>query len=432
MKASHRMQWIGSRRAGGPFRPRHLGLALSISVLAACSGREEARVRKSAERLLPTIEAITGIQARHPVDVEVRDRNELREYLIERLREELPPEELTAVRDVYALLGLVPDTMDLGRLLLDLYTEQVAGYYDPKRETLYMIRGAPRGTAEAVLAHELVHALQDQVIDLDSMLEGSGRNDAETAAQAAVEGHAMIAMSLFQLQQAGMDADVETLPSIGDQLAAAQEGAEFPVFRRAPEIVRASMLFPYVEGADFAQAVWVDARRRTGAPPTLQALIPASTEQVLHPRKSFLDARDQPTAIALTLPPGWKARDENSLGEMELGVWLDTHRGDGARSAAIGWDGDRYILADSAGTVSLLWWSVWDDAAAADRFAAAAGEVLSRPDQPRGPPQVRGVLARASIDGRAAVGMWIGPAIAASAAGAARQLPVPRLSGGVP
>ena len=36
--------------------------------------------------------------------------------------------------------------------------------------------------------------------------------------------------------------------------------------------------------------------------------------------------------------------------------------------AAAGWGGDRYAVFDADGRHALVWWTVWDDLRAADRF----------------------------------------------------------------
>ncbi len=70
--------------------------------------------------------------------------------------------------------------------------------------------------------------------------------------------------------------------------------------------------------------------------------------------------------------------------------------------AAHGWDGDRYrVVEDETGRRSLVWWSVWDDAAAADRFARAADAALAG-----APHEVAGQ----GGGGRAGVYVRIGPA----------------------
>jgi len=67
---------------------------------------------------------------------------QVRGYLSRKLAEDLPPSELLAVQRTYRAFGVVPDTLDLRRLMLDLYSEQVAGYYDPDSSALFVVRGA--------------------------------------------------------------------------------------------------------------------------------------------------------------------------------------------------------------------------------------------------------------------------------------------------
>src|SRR5690606_21489386 len=105
-------------------------------------------------------------------------------YVEAQLTDEMPPEELEGVHATYALLGLIPDTLDLRALLLDLYTEQIVGYYDPETKTLYAVEGVQREALRPVLAHELVHALQDQHANLDSLISRERGNDRQVAAQA--------------------------------------------------------------------------------------------------------------------------------------------------------------------------------------------------------------------------------------------------------
>src|SRR5690606_28718862 len=277
-------------------------------VVAACRGQgradDEARLRASIDALLPRVEALSGLEARAPVRMAMRDRAELREYVAERMDEEFPPAELAGVEGAYRAFGLLPDTLDLHALLLDLLTEQVLGYYDPPTRTLYLVRGVAPQSLEPVLAHELVHALQDQHADLDSLVSRERGNDRQTAAQAAIEGHATLVMvALMAERQAGRTVSPDMLPDLEGQLGPAleAENEQFPVFRSAPRILRETLLFPYLNGAAFVQALWRAAGSdRTPAP--LDTLLPQSTEQVLHPADRFLGERDAPTEIRLGAP----------------------------------------------------------------------------------------------------------------------------------
>ena len=53
--------------------------------------------------------------------------------------------------------------------MLELLTEQVVGYYDPATKVLYVVDGAEPAMVNVTVTHELVHALQDQYLNLDSI-----------------------------------------------------------------------------------------------------------------------------------------------------------------------------------------------------------------------------------------------------------------------
>src|SRR5690606_30845345 len=93
-------------------------------------------------------------------------------------------------------------------------------------------------------------------------------NDRQTAAQAAIEGHATLVMFAWLLEtQSGGEIDARLLPDLSGELelVLAAQNEAFPVFRSAPRIIRETLLFPYVRGASFAQAVWRAAPTQDGA-----------------------------------------------------------------------------------------------------------------------------------------------------------------------
>jgi hypothetical protein len=331
----------------------------------ACNGQDvDPSLSATVDSMLPKLEVLAGLKKLRPVALSEQTRDQLRSYIEQRLSEEMPPAELEGIRKTYVALGLVPDSLNIKALLLDLYQEQVAGYYDPSSDKFFLVKGTPVAMLRPVLAHELVHALQDQHVDLDSLIGRARGNDRQSAAQAAIEGQATLVMFAYLAQQAaGRPIQPDEIPDVGAQLAPAMDAqnSQFPVFKRAPRIIRETMVFPYVGGAAFVQKLWI-ANARKGFVAPLDSLLPQSTEQVLHGDQKFVAARDTPTELRFA--SGANIAYENTLGELEMGVLLSEHLG--TKAAASGWDGDRYqLLADGV----LQWASVWDDAAAADRFA---------------------------------------------------------------
>ncbi len=369
------------------------GLVVSLST-SACGSRGEEGVaasrdtleslRARAASILPEVEAFAALPATGPVALGVRTREELEIFLVDQLERQLPPEKARAVGRVYARLGLLPPDLELEPLLRSLLLEQVVGYYDPARDTLYVVAGVDTALVETVLAHELVHALQDQHQDLDSLMRANlDRNDRATAAQAGLEGHATLAMLEWQLARlSGGALGLDDLPELsglaeGDLMEAA--GLEMPALASAPRIVRESLLFPYIGGLRFARARNELLGSRS-AP--LGDAMPESTEQVLHPERSLGAGRDDPLALRLPSPPpdGWRGVRADGLGELELRIWLEELVGRPGRAAraAEGWDGDRYRLLARAEEEALVWVTAWDSATEASEFAGAARDALVR------------------------------------------------------
>ncbi len=353
---------------------------------SSAAGRDtsepDSALRVMAESLLPEVETLAGLPARRPLALAVRTRGELEDFLTSELGRQLPPEKAGALTRAYARFGLIPEALELDELLRSLLLEQVVGYYDAGRDTLFVMEGLDPELVEPVLAHEIVHALQDQYEDLDSLMTANlEHNDRATAAQSALEGHATLAMLEWQLGRlTGGAVDLEALPSLSslpeDALLDAA-GLEMPALTSAPRLIRESLIFPYLGGLEFVRA-----RNRAAEGIRIAPLgdeMPVSTEQVLHPEQAFGEPRDLPVELGFAADPGadWNVVHSDGLGELEIRIWLQEHLEDRelAVSAATGWDGDVYRLLDGPEGEVLVWVSAWDserDASEFERSARAA------------------------------------------------------------
>lgn len=375
--------------AGSGCRPPAAVLVIAVTAAGACGGEATGRgaqppdsaLERMADEAIPRIEASAGLEFRRRPRLARSDRERVEAFLASELERQLPPERAEATAAAYARLGLLPDTVELRSLMRSLYLEQVVGYYSPEADTLFVREGVEGQALEPVLVHELVHALQDQHMDLDSLMTARrGSNDALTAALAALEGHATYVMLEDALRRrSGEDVDLRALDVRallgGIDLA---EMAAAPALSAAPRVVRESLVFPYTGGLTFVQEVW---RVREGRPAPLGPDTPVSTEQVLHPGRFAGEERDAPTGVAFRggPPGGWSEVHADGLGEFEARLYLEEFLPDTARArrAAAGWDGDRYrLLRDGDGREALIWATVWDSAEEAEEFAAAAGSAL--------------------------------------------------------
>ena len=330
--------------------------------------QDEAELKQAVQQMIPAVERATRLRfRRHPVILR-RTREQVREYVIHKFDDDLPPAELVGAQAAYRLFGLIPDTLDLRRTMVDLLTEQVAGYFDPDSNALYVPTDIDPSQARLVISHELVHALQDQYLNLDSLVELKRQNDRRSAAQAILEGQATLAQILVLMPEQ----KIESLPNFWDlRTALGGQQDQMKVFGSAPLWLRESLIFPYLGGAEFVR--WFD-REYVGKQP-YGALMPISTEQILHPARYL--AGDRPDRIVFeppALPRGVRAdsvRYEDELGEFEIRLLLEQHLGDDSAAAllASGWNGDRYrLLGVAGGPPVLVWYTLWDDKASAGRF----------------------------------------------------------------
>ena len=341
---------------------------LAVALVAAgCDRIANASPGRALERrvarLVPAVERNTGLRFKQQPRVEVRSSAEVRKFVEQGFRESRAARDLAGYEAAYKLFGLVPPALDLRKILLDLLEEQVAGFYDPKTKTLYVVSSTPSGVLDVTVAHELVHALQDQYVDLDSLREADVDNDVATAAQAAVEGHATY-VSLLGVAKPDEIADV---PGGWGAIAAGirDQSTADDALGSAPTAIREGLIFPYAAGLPFVAASY---QAHPGAGLILAP--PRSTEQVLHPA-AYGQAEDRPTRVELPAVQGATVRYQNTLGEFETRLVLGEGLRDTAAAArgAAGWDGDRYAVLDvGGGGTGIVWATVWDSPAEAAEF----------------------------------------------------------------
>jgi hypothetical protein len=312
------------------------------------------------------IERITGTPFKSPPRVATRTREELRaifEREFEDKQGDVLPHQETALR----LLGLIPASMELRPLLLDLLVEQVMGFYLPADSTLYLVEDAPDVAREFLITHELVHALQAQYLNLDSIQRIRGDDDRQLGAQAMLEGQAQF----VAMRGLGQFSSVEQL-----RTAIRRSQSEMPEFASAPLFVQEMMIFPYLSGLEFVRQFLDSMPGESLYDP---GAIPTSTEQVLHWSR-FAGDRDVPTHVTLPAPRVGTAQHDNTLGEFgaRLLLFIQTNSQALASSGAEGWDGDRYVVLRTPRGDGIAWLTIWDSTVEAADFGTAMRRAIDR------------------------------------------------------
>jgi hypothetical protein len=344
--------------------------ALSVAVLCAASAgaAQESYAQRIADAIA-RIEQATGLHYKHPPHFEMRTRAQMRDLLARML--DADSASLAGEQAVYRRLGIIADTLDWHALQLDMLAEQVVGIYDPGTRSLYLESDAEEQALGIVITHELVHALQDQYVDLDS-LEHSPDDDRVRAAEAALEGQATlisfeIALGFGPEFPGGAEAIRQ---SVGE------ERAEQPATGGAPLFARELQIFPYLGGLDFM----VRYQRERSDSVLLAGEFPVSTSQILHPERYFATPRRVPVVVRLLPSKDAPSLYENVMGELATRAFLEQllHDRKRAARAADGWSGDRIALVGLGSDSGVVWLSVWNTPRDAAEFADAMRLVVRR------------------------------------------------------
>ncbi len=347
------------------------------------------RYKRAFEKLLP---GMRKIPFKTEVKRDVTAREELKNVLIKEIDDEMTPGEFRAGEMGMKALGFFPKEFKLKEVMVKVYSEEIAAFYDTKTKTMHLIKeaeakdkkpltflerlmgksqGFDKDENKTVIAHELTHALADQNFDIDSMQKKIKHDDdRDLALSALIEGEATLTM--LGAQQSDWEGDdISRMPAASLDRIFGFMIPLMPMFggkslREAPVILSESLIFPYFRGLVFCAKLtndggWEALNKAYKSPPL-------STEQILHPEKYTTDP-DAPTAVdlgKLDAGPQWKELGRNVVGEMQLGVLLRRH---GGKKAAAGWDGDQFaVFEGSQGKLGLVWFSTWDSAPDAREF----------------------------------------------------------------
>ena len=373
-----------------------LGSLASLALLGACGDRAakstDGPYADVVANVVPKLETQLGLKFKTPPKLEKKSRADVAKFLMAQLTSPRAKEQLAGQQGAYRILGMMPDTLDLGALLQRLLEEQVIGFYDPATKVLYVVDGAPKALLDQTIAHELVHALQDQYVKVDSIQGAVDNADRQAAAQAILEGQAVFAQLRLDPSAGPMLVMPGGWDRIRDVIRDGQTG--MPVFASAPRAVREGLLFPYLGGADFVRR-FIEKRSQS----ELLTDLPVSTKQILNDAAYFTadkSKRDTPTDVTLPAPTVGKVTYTNTFGEFEARLILVQHLKDEAvaRRGASGIDGDRYSLISTPQGDALAWASVWDTPVDAGDFLDLLGDAIRRRYELAPPSVLPGSLVR--------------------------------------
>jgi hypothetical protein len=266
------------------------------------------------------------------------------------LKADLAEEDLTTDEAMLKLLGMLGPDADLEAMIIDLYTEQIAGFYDPETKEL-VVPVATEGITplqSITIVHELIHALTDQHFDFNDEYErriDEGNGDDISAALALIEGDATYQQFLFLESMSPEDAadaalEVQSFDSV--------------IFDAMPPWLQRDLGFPYEKGLTFVGQIMSTAGLK-GVDEAYKAL-PISTEQILDPNKYLRNEQPEPMAPLTVDLPGWEMAEEATFGEWGIQLLLTDAASPGAvTQAAAGWGNDGYRFFTRGGDAAIAW-----------------------------------------------------------------------------
>ncbi len=352
---------------------RLLALALLILVWRPAGAAET-----DIPAILAELSEITGLRPMRPVRQESIDKEGLRRYLESRMKESVKPEELRAEELALKKFGFVPADFDLKKTTIDLLTEQAAAFYDYRKKKLFLLSSSPSMMEQALLVHELAHALADQHFHLERYIKKESNDDGSIARMAVMEGQASWLMAEYLARRSGQS--LKTSPALLEMMTRAETAADqYPVLAGAPLYIQESLLFPYTAGIRFqhvlfeqmGQAAFSEVFRKP----------PLSSQHILHPdlyRKGVKPA--EPRLPELKSERGYRALTGGTLGEIDHSILLRQFA-DEKTAARISpaWRGGAYRLVENKnGRSVLLYVSEWADSETAAEFFRLYQQVLRK------------------------------------------------------
>ena len=345
---------------------------------------EAKELLNAVDEVLKFDSGATGLRIKHEIKRQLADREQVQKYIESRLKDDEDTQRLRHSEVVLKKLGLLPRDFDLQTFLVQMLREQVAGYYDAKTKTVYLLDWLPPAQQLPVLAHELTHALQDQNFGLEKWI-GRGtsektpteeaRGDEEIAARhAVIEGQAMAAMIDYLLAPTGNS--VVNSPMITEAIQQGMaESADSPVFNRAPLFLKRVMLFPYREGLSFERELLVKGGKEKAYAGVFK-LPPLNTRQLMEPATYLAGEKlpDMPVPdLAKLLGKEWEKYDVGSIGEFDVAVMAEIYSGEEKKNIYTQWRGGWYYTMKpkdkDGGELALVMATKWANVEAADAFA---------------------------------------------------------------
>ena len=335
-----------------------LTLAEALATLEKLTARTEENV-VTLRKLTPDAE----------IETQLRTRDQLASITRGFFRRDALRRQVFEAQELYKVLGLMDEDLDLEEILVGIQLQQVYALFDDETEVVYVLSDVTNiGPVEELgYASAYMGGLQQQHFEISTM-----RREARQAG--ADRFRAVNALIGGDVTQAALGYIQTVFTS--EQLVELQKPLPENLLLAAPKVIQKTVLFPQREGADFIAALFGMSDAGWDGVDTAYSRPPESTEQVLQPELYLVGEAPQPTlvpSLAAELGRGWVEVSNDTMGEFLLRVYLEEYLDEiQAADAAAGWGGDKYsLLSGPEGERVLVLMTAWDSPQDASEFSDA-------------------------------------------------------------
>jgi hypothetical protein len=252
------------------------------------------------------------------------------------------------------LLGFIPEVSEsVTATQAEYWINQIAAYYSRGSGSITVInRNYEEISAQALLAHELTHAIQDRQFGLNEVSRGANTEDGVMGVRGVIEGDAMHSSLAWTYDQLGFAPEEIDWDEIhGERQAGSKRSASNPEVA----LIDSAANFPYSYGFDYMTSATL-AGGLEGRAAAFE-LPPATALEVMAPFEATLSPFDFPEVAHPAPIDGNEVQVENRFGAWYLYGFL-RRRGMSdyeAWTTALSWLGDELAIYQNDTEVVAVW-----------------------------------------------------------------------------
>lgn len=337
------------------------------------------------------IKKIGGIEVRNDTKIELLEKGGAEQGFFKSLAADSYPfireeEMLEGFEFLLKSQNLVNREFSMNDFNLNRARKNIAGTYDSTTKKLSILKNSKRELIEQTLLHELFHAAQDNIVDLDKLDKNHTSLDEGMVLSAVIEGQAMffgyfVSLKSKKSGDAVLAAIEKSLNQVEKKISSSGNG----------DFIQNFFAFPYNHGFLLVAKHFVKTKEFNVK--AMLSQIPASSAQALHPEKLASGVKPAKIVIEIdsVLRRGCKNVYSTTLGEYYILSMLHSWRPEESEKnieASSGWSGDKVMVYKCGDAKFSVWETVWDTEKDAVEFLQRFAEhpdsrkigYLERPD----------------------------------------------------